>query len=153
MSISNCKNCSKEFKFFGSQALGNFCSRECSHDYRTKIIMESGTSTKYNAVTYLKRFAEYKCSICNIFEWNGKKLSLQIDHIDGNNKNNTKENIRWLCPNCHTQTDNWGFKNASIEAKEKSRQGAIKGNKNSKANNRSHMTTEELEKRYKASFV
>lgn len=46
--------------------------------------------------------------------WNNKPLTLQIDHIDGNNLNNTLENLRFLCPNCHTQTDTWGRKNASM---------------------------------------
>jgi transcriptional antiterminator Rof (Rho-off) len=142
---NNCKSCGKEFKFFGSQAAGLFCSRECSHDYRTKLIMESGKAKKATAVTYLKRFVEYKCSCCGISEWQGKAISLQIDHIDGNSKNNVKENIRWLCPNCHTQTHNWGFRNASEDAKERSRQGAIKGNKTTFLNNRSCLTVKELE--------
>jgi len=110
--------------------------------------MESGTATKYNAITYLKRFVEYKCSCCGIQDYNDKPISLQIDHIDGNNKNNLKENIRWLCPNCHSQTNNWGFKNASEEAKERSRQGSIKGNKISAQNNRSRLSTTDLEKLY-----
>ena len=36
--------------------------------------------------------------------WNGKPLTLQLDHIDGDRDNNTRENLRWICPNCHTQT-------------------------------------------------
>ena len=43
-----------------------------------------------------------------------KKLSLQIDHIDGNCENNKPDNLRLLCPNCHTQTDTWGIKNKNI---------------------------------------
>ncbi len=46
-----------------------------------------------------------KCSICNQGpEWQGKKLTLQLDHIDGNNRDHRIENLRILCPNCHTQT-------------------------------------------------
>lgn len=52
----------------------------------------------------------YECDSCKINSWNSKKLTLQIDHIDGNYLNNTKENLRYLCPNCHSQTSNWGFK-------------------------------------------
>lgn len=54
----------------------------------------------------------YECAICgNKGEWNGKPLSLQLDHIDGNNRNHTKENLRFLCPNCHSQTSTFAGKN------------------------------------------
>jgi transcriptional antiterminator Rof (Rho-off) len=100
MATSVCKNCSKEFKFFDSQKSGQFCSRECNHDYRIKLIMKSGKGNKTNASTYLKRFVDYKCSCCGLVDWQGKTISLQLDHIDGNRKNETLQNIRWLCYNC-----------------------------------------------------
>lgn len=50
----------------------------------------------------------YICSVCGQEPlWNGKSLVLQIDHIDGNCVNDTLDNLRYLCPNCHTQTDNF----------------------------------------------
>ncbi len=54
-----------------------------------------------------------KCELCSITnEWNGKFLRLQIDHINGNFLDNTKENLRFLCPNCHSQTSTFsGNKN------------------------------------------
>jgi Zn finger protein HypA/HybF involved in hydrogenase expression len=46
-----------------------------------------------------------KCSACGIEkEWNGKPLTLQVDHIDGDRFNNVISNLRFLCPNCHSQT-------------------------------------------------
>ncbi|MFA6159158.1 MAG: HNH endonuclease signature motif containing protein [Candidatus Paceibacterota bacterium] len=39
-------------------------------------------------------------------------LTLEIDHIDGNPENNEKENLRLLCPNCHSQTSTYRGKNA-----------------------------------------
>lgn len=52
---------------------------------------------------------EYKCSKCGqVPEWFGEKLTLQVDHIDGDWSNCEKENLRFLCPNCHTQTPTFG---------------------------------------------
>lgn len=52
-----------------------------------------------------------KCKICGISEWLGEKLSLHLDHIDGVNSNNSRENLRYICPNCHSQTRTYTGKN------------------------------------------
>jgi 5-methylcytosine-specific restriction endonuclease McrA len=55
---------------------------------------------------------EYSCSICgNNGNWNEKKLPLHIDHQNGKNNDNRLENLRFLCPNCHSQTDTYSGKN------------------------------------------
>lgn len=54
---------------------------------------------------------EYKCQICGINEWLGQKLSLQLDHINGINNDHRIENLRFLCPNCHSQTETYAGKN------------------------------------------
>jgi 5-methylcytosine-specific restriction endonuclease McrA len=56
----------------------------------------------------------YKCAICGVTEWNGKTLSLEIDHINGINNDNRLENLRFLCPNCHSQTSTYGSRNRQI---------------------------------------
>lgn len=53
---------------------------------------------------------EYQCSICSIKEWMKTELTLQVDHIDGDWTNNNIDNLRFLCPNCHSQTDTYGYK-------------------------------------------
>lgn len=53
----------------------------------------------------------YKCAICGTVEWQGKTLSLELDHINGINNDNRLENLRFLCPNCHSQTTTYGSRN------------------------------------------
>ena len=61
---------------------------------------------------YIRRFMAGvpRCEECGITEWNGKELVFQIHHLDGNNRNHVKENLKLLCPNCHSQTENFSNK-------------------------------------------
>jgi hypothetical protein len=63
------------------------------------------------------------CGECYITEWNNKPIKFHLHHIDGNNKNNLRYNLIFLCPNCHSQTDNYCFcnRNHSEKTKEKLR--------------------------------
>lgn len=50
---------------------------------------------------------ENKCEICGCVEWNGKPIICQLHHIDGDETNNELSNLQMLCPNCHSQTENY----------------------------------------------
>lgn len=59
-----------------------------------------------------KNLLPYKCAICNMDPyWNGKDLKLQLDHINGIRTDHRLENLRLVCPNCHSQTDTFCAKN------------------------------------------
>lgn len=53
----------------------------------------------------------YRCAICGCVEWQGRTLSLELDHINGINNDNRIENLRFLCPNCYSQTTTYGSRN------------------------------------------
>lgn len=53
------------------------------------------------------RQREHKCEVCGLFEWCGEPINLEIHHINGVNCDNRLENLQIICPNCHSQTDNF----------------------------------------------
>ena len=52
-----------------------------------------------------------RCDWCGLSEWRGRPLSIQIDHVNGIRDDHRLENLRMLCPNCHSQTDTFAGKN------------------------------------------
>jgi len=58
-------------------------------------------------VLFLLGIKEEKCERCGLKFWNGQPLSLELHHKDGNPYNNSLENFEILCPNCHSQTENF----------------------------------------------
>jgi 5-methylcytosine-specific restriction endonuclease McrA len=57
--------------------------------------------------THLIKERGHKCETCHNQFWLNKLIVLEIHHIDGNKTNNEYDNLKLLCPNCHSCTDNW----------------------------------------------
>lgn len=121
---------------------GTFCSRQCANsrtwseedklkksDTLKKTIAENPPwfvkglqaflegKIRFNETLkkYLVITREEKCEECNQLPvWNGKPLNLQVDHIDGDCKNNLPYNLRLICPNCHSQTDTFAGRNHKL---------------------------------------
>lgn len=76
-------------------------------------VLKNGVS--YNSDRLIKRlyadgYKEKCCEQCGITNWMGKEITFHLHHIDGNHNNNELSNLQVLCPNCHSQTDNFAGK-------------------------------------------
>jgi Zn finger protein HypA/HybF involved in hydrogenase expression len=58
----------------------------------------------------------HECEECGLIEWRGRPLSLALHHVNGDGHDNRLENLALLCPNCHSQTPNFGVKNQARKA-------------------------------------
>lgn len=97
--------------------ISHFCRKKSYPDHKRKtytdvLINNPLATSRISGRVLTKRLIEsgrnYSCSICkNTGEWLDKPITLEVDHIDGDWKNNSVENLRFLCPNCHSQTSNF----------------------------------------------
>ncbi|MFJ4897215.1 HNH endonuclease signature motif containing protein [Streptomyces sp. NPDC088727] len=77
----------------------------------TKILVRLETGAARTRTTLLRRALDdvgkpHMCEKCGTNDnWRGNRLVLEIDHVDGDRLNNRQENLRYLCPSCHSQTE------------------------------------------------
>ena len=110
-----CLNCGSTIKF-----KNKYCSNKCQQEYQYKKYinewkngLKSGMRGDYQISMYIKTYLfkkfNYKCSKCGWSKTNPftGNIPLEIDHIDGNYKNNNEDNLILLCPNCHSLTETY----------------------------------------------
>lgn len=118
---ATCEECGNMYKRRDSG--GKYCSRSCSNRAR-KGIKYDGTrpNCKVQMGQRIRKMLDRRdgrvCGAegCDVStEWNKKPIKLQIEHIDGNRKNNKSDNLVYLCPNCHSQTETWGVPKSRLK--------------------------------------
>lgn len=102
-----CKECGE--LAFSQNLYCEQCIRDKKH-LRTIEKTELAKCDKVRRRILLKRRGD-KCEECGLSEWRDIKISVQVHHIDGNSDNNFEDNLKLLCPNCHSITPNFGRKN------------------------------------------
>ena len=97
-----------EQKYVDYKALG----KKLKEIAETKILNADFQSLSYDRLK--KRIVleqNNKCNHCGIDNWNGKLITLELEHKDGNHYNNQRDNLEAICPNCHSQTETWRGRN------------------------------------------
>lgn len=115
------KNEIKKYNFDNSHFTGqNWNKGSTRHsDNRVQGFSKEQIFVEHSIVstTVVRKFLEtlpsfiHKCEICNNTEWCGQKIPLELDHINGNNRDNRIENLRFICLNCHAQTHSFRGRN------------------------------------------
>lgn len=114
----NCLNCgtlhTKPKWQIQHQYNAKYCNHRCQAEYKWKNVtvprIEAGVCRQNSTLKiYLIRTHGELCAKCKCKPiWLELSLVLQVDHIDGNNENCLPSNLQLLCPNCHSQTPNFG---------------------------------------------
>ena len=89
-----------------SKASKNACNRFGPRKTNSEVFVENSQYPRHRLKERIikQNLLEWECSICGMLpEWNGKKLMLVLDHINGVNNDNRIENLRFVCPNCNSQ--------------------------------------------------
>ena len=93
------------------------CNRLSLEECKSVLFIENCSYDRSSVKRYLKIYNmfPYICKNCELEPiWDNNPLTLQLDHINGVGTDNRIENLRWLCPNCHSQTDTFAGKSNKI---------------------------------------
>ena len=128
--LGTCTYCGTEFRYNPANKTGKYCSNVCQQANQREEYIERWLSGgkkpgKIALQKYLTETHGYKCSCCGISDWQGKPIKLEIDHEDGNPYNDRPDNLRYICPNCHSQTPTYRGKNRGngrVERRERARE-------------------------------
>jgi len=103
----SCRNCGKTVK----RRPNVYCSLSCQYQFRRRVKIEDGTACARLLKSYLLECRESRCEICGLAEWMDRLIPLELDHKDGDATNNSLDNLRLICPNCHAQTQTYKNRN------------------------------------------
>jgi HNH endonuclease len=132
--IITCLQCGKDSEQNKFSNRGKYCSQSCQNRYQYEQYVKSwlagevtGTSGQKGISRHVRRYVFEKysskccqCGWCTPHPLDGR-IPLEVDHIDGDWKNTKPDNLRLLCPNCHSLTETYKSrnKNSSREYKPK----------------------------------
>lgn len=90
-------------------SLSESTKQKMSDSNRGKYNTDFTLNSKYKSGNKIVLISErgHRCESCKLDEWLDTPITLEIDHIDGDRRNNTKENLRLVCPNCHSKSSTW----------------------------------------------
>lgn len=100
----SCRVCGSALKKNASKFCSNQCLGREKHAETKRRFYAGETTHSDTARKILIEDYGHQCSRCGLSQWEGEKIPLEIDHIDGNASNNTINNFRLLCCNCHALT-------------------------------------------------
>lgn len=114
MSTYNCCKCGTECAT-GRSKFNKYCSNACQRDHQREHLYQRFVEGNVHLRQTIKKLLlwkfGHKCFECGISDWRGTQISLELDHVDGNAANNIPDNVRLLCPNCHSITSTWKGRN------------------------------------------
>lgn len=120
----NIKRRIKSLNLDTSHFLGKGYLKGGTHNWAPKVLLSTiliKESTYENIASLKTRLIKEQvllpvCVECGLTNhWNGKPLNLQLDHINGIYNDHRIENLRFLCPNCHSQTETFAGRNIGAE--------------------------------------